>query len=1126
MKKRHLRRQYFLKELSKALFLMKLTILFFLLGVLRTNADIKAQPHISLNIKNAKIRNVIQKIEKQGEYRFLYNSDVPALNTKVDVNIEQYSISQTMAILLKNTGLKYKVLPDNLVVIESAQLDDPQDIVVTGTVTGAGGVPLAGATINVKNSTFSVASRSNGTYSISVPSDAVLVVSYVDYQTAEINVNRRTTINITLQPASTALSDIVVIGYQSVRRKDLTGATGIVNMNDANKVTSGSVAESLQGLVPGVTVRNGGAPGQNATIEIRGVGNFGNSNPLYVIDGMLSDANTTVNTDDIASVQILKDASAAAIYGSRAGNGVIIITTKKGKEGPAKFSFSAKYGVQQIPKKWNVMDAPDYLKTVSTAYQNSGVKLPAGDSIQLANNTINTNWQNEVFGTGNDQDYNMNISGGTATSNYLISGSYYDNKGPVIGNDFQRTSLRINTQAKKGILTVGENMMLSNTNGDNPGGGINVFYESASMLPTIAVQGNQYKTIQYNPAGWGMGTTDNPTYASNYVAVNSLDKINYNFAKIVGNAYAELKFTNWLSYRFNAGLEASFDYTKEVRDTGIWRYTNQPPSTGVNEDRERFTNLLLEHTLNFNKDFGLHNINGVIGFSRTEQRRDATNAGRTVLQEVNGQYFTTIGSALGNPSAGGGTPLFWRSHGYLGRINYTYNDKYLVTLTGRIDQDSRFGPDFRTGYFPSAAAAWRISKENFFKVSWINDLKIRASYGKLGFSDVLGSWDYIGLLNNNPRAVYGVSQTPLVGEYQAQIANPDLHWETRIQKNIGFDATLFDNHVSISADAYNSLSKDVLVQLPLGQYLGSTGLPSANAGSIRNTGVEVAATYRNHNKAFKWDISGNVTTIKNRVLSVGNQGVDAAGNKVNYIEPTNFLRAQVGHSIGEWYVIKTDGIFKSQQEINSYVSKNGTPIQPNAKPGDIKYIDANGDGTINNSDRQFDGSPWPTLQAGAQFNGSYKNFNINIQLVGVFGDKIYDDVRRVLDGYQLTNFRKDINPWSSTNPNGSDPRLAVDIPTDPEVSFNNMAQTSRWLEDGSYIRLRNIEIGYSIPNNTLRKTGISNLHVYISGQNLLTITKYKGLDPDVQGTGIITRGFDAGNWPASRIYSLGLQFGF
>ncbi|HXS58036.1 MAG TPA: TonB-dependent receptor [Hanamia sp.] len=1105
---------------------MKLTILLILAAVLQTNAEIKAQRNITLNIRNTRIENIIQKIEKQGDYRFLYNTDLKELKKKVDINIKDYAIAETMEALLKNTGLKYRLLPNNLVVIQSSQLKDETDITVTGTVTGTGGIPLEGATIQLKNGSSTVTSAANGSFSITVPADAILVVSYVGYQTLEINVNNRTSINIVLQPESTSLQDVVVIGYQSVKRKDLTGSTGIVDMKDANKITSGSVGEAIQGLVPGVTVRNGGAPGQNAVVEIRGVGSFGNSNPLYVIDGMLSDANTTINTDDIASIQILKDASAAAIYGSRAGNGVIIITTKKGKEGPAKFSFSAKYGTQQIPKKWNVMDAKDYLKTVNTMYTNSGVTLPGGVGAQLTNNTINTDWQNEVFRTGNDQDYNMSISGGSATSNYLVSGSYYNNSGPVIGNDFQRSSLRINTQAKRGIFTFGENMMLSNTNGNNPGGGVNAFYESASMLPIIAVQGDQYKTIQYNPAGWGMGTTDDPTYASNYLAVNSLDKVNYNFAKIVGNAYAELKFTSWLTYRFNAGIEASFDYNREVRDSGIWRYTNQPPATSINEDRERFTNLLLEHTLNFDKSFGLHNINGVVGFSRTEQKREVTSAGRTILQNVNGQYFTTIGSALGSASADGGTPLFWRSHGYLGRINYTYNDKYLVTLTGRIDQDSRFSSAYQTGYFPSAAAAWRISKEKFFNVSWINDLKLRASYGKLGFSDVLGSWDYLGLLNNNPRAVYGVAQTPLVGEYQAQIANSNLRWETRIQKNIGFDANLLNNAVSLSADVYNSLSKDVLVQLPLAQYLGSTGNPSANAGSIKNTGVEIAATYRNHKKALSWDVSANVTTIKNRVVSVGNQGVDAQGNKVNYIEPTNFLRAQVGHSIGEWYVIKTDGIFKSQEEINNYTNKAGTIIQPNAKPGDIKYVDANGDGTINNNDRQFDGSPWPTLQAGAQFNASYRQFNLNIQLVGVFGDKLYDDVRRVLDGYQLTNFRKDIDPWSSTNTNGKDPRLAVDIPGDPEVSLNNMAQTSRWLEDGSYVRLRNVEIGYSFSPNTLKKAGITNAHIYISGQNLLTITKYKGMDPDVQGTGIITRGFDAGNWPSSRIISIGLQFGF
>ncbi len=1008
---------------------------------------------------------------------------------------------------------------------------------ITGKVTGNDNQPLLGVSVQVKGTNTGTTTDAAGNYSINAANDATLTFGYVGYTTQEFTVGTQSAINVTMSAGGNTLNEVVVIGYQTVKRKDLTGSTGVVDMSSASRVTTGSVGEAIQGLVPGVTVRNGGAPGQNATIEIRGVGNFGNANPLYVIDGMLADANTTINPDDVASIQILKDASAAAIYGSRAGNGVIIITTKKGREGPARISFSAKAGSQMIPKRWNVMDAPQFLKTVQTQYQNSGTTLPTGIAAQIANPSINTNWQDQIYRTGNDQDYNLSVSGGSSSGNYLISGSYYKNSGVLIGNDFQRGSLRINTESRKGRFTIGENMVVSNTNGKNPGGGINAFYEAPLMLPIIGVQGDQYKTIPSNPAGWGMGTSDIPSYSNNYIAVNALDKQTYNFAKVVGNAYVDVKLTNWLSYRFNAGIEASFDYFKEVRDTGIWRYANQPPQTSVAEDRETFTNLLLENTLNFNKIFGKHSINGVVGFSRTQQRRDYTNASKTLLQDANGETFTTIGSANGTASAGGGTSVFWRSHGYLGRINYAYNDRYLLTLTGRIDQDSRFGPNYRTGYFPSAAVGWRISKEKFFNVSWISDLKLRGSYGKLGFSDVLGSWDYIATVNSSPRAVYGVNQTPQLGAYAAVIANPNLHWETRIQKNVGFDASLFNNRVSVTADVYNSLSKDVLVNLPLANYLGSSGYvggnnntgvngPPVNAASIKNTGVEFAATYRSKGQDFHWDISANFTTIKNRVVSVGNQGADAAGNKVDYIEPTNFIRAEVGHAIGEWYVIRTAGIFQSQAEINSYTNKAGIVIQPKAKPGDIKYVDANGDGQINNNDRQFAGSPWPTLQAGMQFNAYYKHFGINLQLVGVFGSKIYDDIRHSLDSYELTNFRKDINPWTPTNTGAKDPRLAVDQPSDLTVSVNNMAQTDRWLESGSYVRIRNIEINYSFTKSFLSKINVSNARIYISGQNLFTITKYKGLDPDVQGTGTIARGFDAGNWPSSRVLSAGIQCDF
>lgn len=994
---------------------------------------------------------------------------------------------------------------------------------VTGRViSGTDNKPLTGVSVQVKGTTVGTTTDADGNYSINAASDATVTFGYVGFAQQEITVGTQSAINVTMtMGGNNNLNEVVVIGYQSVRRKDLTGSTGVVDMTSASRVTTGSVGEAIQGLVPGVTVRNTGAPGQNATIEIRGVGNFGNANPLYVIDGMLADANTTVNPDDVASIQVLKDASAAAIYGSRAGNGVIIITTKKGREGPARISISAKAGSQQIPKRWNVMDAPQFLKTIQTQYQNSNTSLPAGIAAQVASPNINTNWQDKIYRTGNDQDYNVTLSGGSSSGNYLISGSYYKNSGVLIDNDFQRGSLRINTETRKGRLTVGENMVLSNTNGKNPGGGINAFYEAPLMLPVIGVQGDQYKSIPSNPGGWGMGTSDVPSYSNNYVGVAALDRQTYNYAKVVGNAYVDVKLANWLSYRFNAGIEASFDFNQEIRDSGIWRYADQPPQTNVYEDREKFTNILLENTLNFNKVLGKHSINGVVGFSRTEQKRDYTNAGKTLLQSVNGQTFTTIGSALGTASAGSGTSLFWRSHGYLGRINYAYNDRYLLTLTGRIDQDSRFGPNYRTGYFPSAAVAWRISKETFFNVPWISDLKLRGSYGKLGFSDVLNSWDYLATINYAPRAVYGVSQTPVVGAYQAALTNPNLHWETRIQKNVGFDASLLNNRVSLTGDVYNSLSKDVLVNLPLANYLGGSGSPAINAASIKNTGFELAATYRSKGNSFHWDISANFTSIKNRVVSVGNQG-----EGVNYIEPTNFIRAQVGHAIGEWYVIKTAGIFQNQAEINSYTNKQGQVIQPNAKPGDIKYVDANGDGQINNGDRQFAGSPWPKLQTGLQFNAYYKNFGINLQLVGVFGSKVYDDVRHALDSYELTNFRKDINPWTPANTHAGDPRLAVDQPSDPTVSVNNMAQTDRWIESGSYLRVRNIEISYSFTKSFLSRISFSNARLYVSGQNLLTITKYKGLDPDVQGTGVITRGFDAGNWPASRILSAGISCDF
>ncbi|HLN72125.1 MAG TPA: SusC/RagA family TonB-linked outer membrane protein, partial [Prolixibacteraceae bacterium] len=512
------------------------------------------------------------------------------------------------------------------------------------------------------------------------------------------------------------------------------------------------------------------------------------------------------------------------------------------------------------------------------------------------------------------------------------------------------------------------------------------------------------------------------------------------------------------------------------------------------------------------------------GYSWQQSKRETTGAGRTGLQYFNNAYYTTISSATGDASASGDIPMFYRIRGYLGRVNYSLMDKYLVTLTGRYDEDSRFGKDYRSGFFPSAALAWRISKENFFNVSWLNDLKLHASYGKMGIVTV-GSWDYIGFLNSNPRAVFGPNQVPNVGATQGTLANSNLTWETRTIKNIGLDAALLNNRLSATFEVYDSFSKDALLNLPVAWYLGNLGGdPAVNAASIRNRGIEVSATVRNNEHDLKWDLSANLTTIKNKVEDVGNQGETAQGVSIDFIQ-TGISRSQVGRSIGEWYVRKTNGLFQSQAEVDNYKNSKGIVIQPLAKPGDIRYVDINDDGVINSLDRTFAGSPWPTLQTGAQFNASYKGFSLNVQLIGVFGFKILNGVRQVLDGYQNTNFRKGISPWAPGNTNTDDPRIGIAI-NDPGLAENGLIESSRWLENGSYVRIRNVEIGYALPRSMMESVNISSARLYISGQNLLTITDYSGLDPDVVGNGILERGYDNGNWPSSRIISLGIQCEF
>ncbi|HMI04514.1 MAG TPA: SusC/RagA family TonB-linked outer membrane protein, partial [Pedobacter sp.] len=726
---------------------------------------------------------------------------------------------------------------------------------ITGTVSDKSG-PLIGVGVQVKGGSASTVTDGKGAYTISAPgtSGTVLVFSYIGYNTQEVTVNNRSVVNVTLVESASDLNEVVVVGYGTQLKKDLTGAVSIVRAKDIQKRQSTTVAEALQGQATGIKVRGGGSPGSEAQIQIRGLKNLSNTNPLYVIDGLITSANRDFNPGDIESVQILKDASAAAIYGSRAASGVIIITTKKGKNGPMKVDFSGKSGIQTIPR-YDLAETEEFARLNFMAYDNAVVKR---QDLQLENNT---DWQDVAFQTGNIQDYNANFSGGSDAGNYFVSAGYFQNKGTVISTDFNRFNFRVNTQGRKGIFTIGENLAISKAKVDEMSG--NPIVDVIRLLPTIPVYDPS------NPAGgYGYGSeARGRTFGTNPRAIADLeDRTNENL-RLRGNLFSELQFLPFLYYRLNLGIETSNDHYKYLRKVGNWTL-NQPFDPSIaNENRAEFTSGLIENTLNFNKTFGKHIVTAVGGqsYQRTNYAR-ISGTKRNVL--VNrGHYYDVLDQ--GNESQTGGLRLRTDLISYFGRIEYSYDDRYLFNAVIRTDGSSKFGPDYKFGTYPSVSAAWRISKEDFFKVSWINDLKLRASYGTLG-SNNIDEYEYRSVINTFSTVVFGPDQTIQQGATQVQLTNDNLRWEKLIQQNYGFDASFLDSKLTLTAEYFNARTKDVLSIPPISIFTGNDGgNPRVNAITLSNKGYEFTINYREDKTAFKYNGSFNFTRLSNKVLNLG-----------------------------------------------------------------------------------------------------------------------------------------------------------------------------------------------------------------------------------------------------------------
>lgn len=986
-----------------------------------------------------------------------------------------------------------------------AQFSLAQGGQVSGTITSADGKPVPFANVVVKGTTNGVSSDMDGNYAITTLPDATLVYTSVGFKTQEIPVKDQKTINVTLAEDVSQLEEVIVVGYGTQKKKDLTSAISVVDASQIQKRQTTTVAESLQGVATGVSVRGGGQPGQEAKIEIRGLKNLQGTNPLYVIDGNITTANRDFNPNDIESIQILKDAAAAAIYGSRAANGVIIITTKRGKSGPLKIEASSKMSVTTVPT-YKLAGRDEFISLTNMAYDN------AGQARLNYNTTANTDWQKETFRTGMIQDQNISFSGGGENSTFFMSANYFGNKGTVIDTDFDRVSFRVNSSGKKGIFSIGENLALSNskTNETAPPESFrgNPFFDVIRMYPTIPVYDDR------NPGGYGYGEQGVAnTFAANPVAVaNLIDQKVENF-RLRGNVWAELKPWEFLKYRFNAAYEGSFDYFKYLRKEGNWTLNQAYDPALMNQNRARYDNALLEHTLNFNKDFGKHSVNLVAGTTYQSEKYQQINGGKRnlVLNPVTNEYYDVLD--LGDVPTVGGYRTEAVLVSYLARLEYNYDNRYLLNAVIRRDGSSKFNQANRWGSFPSVSAAWRINNESFFKVKDVNELKLRVSYGELGSGNIR-DYAYIPTINTMGAIVMGSGQTLNPSAIQVQLANPNLRWETLKQTNFGFDLAMFDNKLSVTADYFIARTEDVLFGFPILLSTGNDGgNPISNAATVQNKGFEFNVGWNDKiGDDFNWNANVNFTKLNNKLVALGNgQNQSFNGNTVT----------RNGQPVGMWYVLQTDGIFQNQADVLAHTNAEGQVIQPTALPGDIRYKDNNGDGQITDADKTIAGSPWPKFEMG--FNGGfeYKGLDFSMNWILSHGATVYNGARSILDVVDgQHNYLAGTHPWTPENPNTDTPRANTG------TTLSSRGDTDRFLEDGSFARLKYVGIGYNLPKDIVSKIGFDRARFSVSAQNVITITKYKGLDPEFTNGNIFQRGVDWGSFPNVRTYSIGVEFGF
>lgn len=1009
-----------------------------------------------------------------------------------------------------------------------------QEKTITGKVTDAEtGEALPGVNIVIKGSSVGTTADADGKYSLAVPgNDAVLVFSFIGFQTLEMPVGTQTVINPALGSDTKALEEVVVVGYGTQRKVDLTGAVGSLRASDidigSKPITSPD--QLLAGRVAGVQITNrSGDPGAPIDVRIRGVGTAGVNSPLWVIDGVpiVQTSNITVNTSsttesnplaginpaDIESIDVLKDASAAAIYGARAANGVIIVTTKRGKDGKATLTYDGYTGAGTPWKKLDVLNTNQYVDMQAQLD-------PVNRDFSKFRGQPDVDWQDQVFRTSKVQSHNIGVSGGTPNANYFVGVGYMNQQGLELGQGFKRYSIKANTDVKVGDrIKIGESLLLSSVD--------RMIQSEDAIYAAFNAALNQpfFKVYDPNgPGGYNAETVENRGSAGNSNNYVMRTDPTYSYTtvlsrKVLANVYGELDIIKGLKYRISGGVD--YNVGDGAFFQGDMGFNGLPKSSLLVQERPIEMTTNFNNTLTYIKRFGKHDLTVLVGHEETNFRYDK------LRLQGNDLFNTAIKFAsTGVQVAGANEADHWALRGYLGRINYAFADKYLFTFNVRKDFSSRFAESKRSQAFPSFSAGWRISQENFFpKGGLFDDVKIRAGWGQSGNQFTGTNFPYLTTLQPTIFYVVGTgNQTVVRGPAPINLANPDVKWETGTQFDIGTDIALLSGKVDFTFDYYNKTSNGILLGFPL-PYTSGFFLPTDNnIGKMVNRGIEAAVTYNGQVGQMKYSVGGNITTVHNEVLDLGTIPEIIAG-----VGGASTHRTKVGEPIGSFYGYKTDGIFQNQAEIDAAVPDR---ISSGRQPGDIRFVDVNGDGQIDANDRTNLGSYIPKFYYGVNASARFHNFDFSLLLAGVSGQKVYNQARsQGEDLRSATNFyASTLDHWTGEGTSNSMPRLSIN-----DDNQNNR-YSDRWIESGSFMRIRNIQIGYAIPATQLKNwTGgmITRFRVYIAAQNLYTFTKYSGFDPEVtrgqsfqKGETPLATGQDGGSSPQPRIVQFGWQVSF